>query len=297
MCVYRLNIFIPFLLLMTAVVTACSKTEPDNTGTPVVQNPAPLPEKNLFNLSYGSDARQTLDVWLPAGRNSETRLMVLIHAGQWSAGDKMQMDFFRNNLAPLLPGYAFAAVNYRLAGGGQNLFPAQEQDIHAAVDFLISRADSFNISKKMVLAGESAGGHLSMLTGYKRGREHVKAVVTLYAPADLTELHNNPATTQLRDILTAVTGATPQTNAAIYQSSSPVNFISASSPATLLVHGDNDGAVPLQQSQRTAQLLQTAGVVFQLKIIPGEGHFFSDPAMQQFFLHVQAFLANNLIFR
>jgi acetyl esterase/lipase len=293
----RLNIYMPVLLLMALWVTACSKTGTDNAGTPAVQNPASLPEKNLFNLSYGPDARQTLDIWLPAGRNSETKLMVLIHAGQWSAGDKLQMDFFRNNLSPLLPGYAFAAVNYRLAGGGQNLFPAQEQDINAAVDFLLSRADSFNISKKMVLAGESAGGHLAMLTGYKRGRNHVKAVVALYAPADLTELYHNPATTQLRDILTAVTGATPQTNAVIYQSSSPVNFISANSPATLLVHGDNDGAVPLQQSQRTAQLLQTAGVVFQLKIIPGEGHFFSDPAMRQFFLYVQAFLANNLIFR
>ena len=54
----------------------------------------------------------------------------------------------------------------------------------------------------------------------------------------------------------------------------PARHVPADYPPTLLLHGDADNDVPVQQSIQMAQALQAAGVEYELRLLPGEDHAF-----------------------
>ncbi|MEO5562456.1 MAG: alpha/beta hydrolase [Chitinophagaceae bacterium] len=84
-----------------------------------------------------------MDVYLPANRNTgSTLVLILIHGGGWQEGNKSDFDPFVASLQQRLPGYAIFNVNYRLAGNGTNLFPSQENDIKATVEFIYGKRDA-----------------------------------------------------------------------------------------------------------------------------------------------------------
>lgn len=135
-----------------------------------VNNPPPASdaEKTELNVSYGTDAKHKMDMYLPAGRTtSGTKVIILIHGGGWSSSDKAELSVYVDTLKRRLPGYAIFNINYRLASGTTNLFPTQENDVNAAVGFIYAKRNEFVISDKFVLLGNSAGGHLSLLQAYK----------------------------------------------------------------------------------------------------------------------------------
>ncbi len=102
------------------------------------------------------------------GNGGSTKLMILIHGGAWADGDKADFDIYITELKRRLPDYAFANINYRLyTSNGQNKFPAQEEDVKAAVTFLMNKSGDYKYSKNFILLGASAGGHLALLQGYK----------------------------------------------------------------------------------------------------------------------------------
>lgn len=55
---------------------------------------------------------------------------------------------------------------------------------------------------------------------------------------------------------------------------SPINFVSSDDPSTLIVHGDKDPLVPINQGESMYQALQRAGVESKFVTIPGAGHGF-----------------------
>ena len=117
----------------------------------------------------------------------------MLHGGSWANGDKADLNGFIPELQRRLPHFAFANANYRLVNGTSNRFPTQENDIRAVVNFLQSKASELGISKKIVLLGVSAGGHLALLQGYKHtGDVQPKAIVSLFGTTDLAELYTNP---------------------------------------------------------------------------------------------------------
>ena len=65
-------------------------------------------------------------------------------------------------------GWALASVDYRLSGEAK--FPAQMHDIKAAIRFLRARQSDYGYnSKRIAIAGSSAGGHLVALVGTTNG--------------------------------------------------------------------------------------------------------------------------------
>ena len=70
----------------------------------------------------------------------------------------------------------------------------------------------------------------------------------------------------------ALLGGTPSTNAALYQASSPINFVSARCPPTLILHGGADPLVPVSQSTALKATLESVNVPVQMVIYPTEGH-------------------------
>lgn len=251
-----------------------------------------LTARMMTDISYGTDTRQKFDLYLPAQRNStDTKILVLIHGGGWTEGDKVDFNPFIIEMQKRLPDYAIANINYRLVSNNQNLFPAQENDVNAAIEFIAGKSAEYNISRKISLLGASAGGHLSLLQAYKHTASiPVKAVISLFGPTELVSLYNNSSNSSISLLLKTVTGGTPATNLSIYQQSSPYNFVTSSSCPTLLLHGGNDPLVPASQSVMLNNELQAMGVVHEYVFYPSEGHGWTGPNLADTFNRIEAFL-------
>ena len=171
----------------------------------------------MLSVSYGTNAQQKMDVYLPVGRSSTaTKVIIMIHGGGWNTGDKSDFNEYVDSLKKRESGYAIFNVNYRLANA-PDLFPAQEQDIKAAVEFIYNKRSEFLISDKFALIGASAGAHLALLQGYKYSTPvKPKAIIDFFGPTDLVELYNNPSNPLVQPLLAAVTGGTPASNNSLY---------------------------------------------------------------------------------
>lgn len=279
------------IFILAIFIVSCQKK--DNPGG----GPAPLVEQTQLNVAYGTDDSQKTDIYLPAGRGtSVTKVIILIHGGGWSSGDKADLTPFVDTLKRRLPGYAIFNINYRLAAGTTNFFPTQENDVKAAVEFIYGKRNDYNISDKYVLLGNSAGGHLSLLQAYKYiSPVKIKAVVDFYGPTDLVDMYNNPASIFASPAaLASVVGATPASNPVIYQQSSPINFVSAQSPPTIILQGGADILVSPSQSSTLKSRLQTAGVIHQYVFYLTENHGWTGSNLTDSFDKIQLFLTANV---
>lgn len=250
-----------------------------------------LVARELLNESYGNDPKQTMDVYLPAGRSqSETPLLIYIHGGAWIDGDKSEFLQVKPLLEKEFPGYAYISLNYRLFdfATGRNGILDQEQDIIAAFNSIENQLGDWNISDDIVLAGASAGGHLALLHALKNNNSDLKGVIAFFPPTDLAELYKFNNLTALG--LGAVLGGTPSTAALNYQETSPVNFVDPMDVPTIFFHGDIDTVVPISQSELLKAAFQSKGVRHQFTIIPGQGHGFTEATNKELIAQAKAFI-------
>ena len=147
----------------------------------------------------------------------------------------------------------------------------------------------------MVLLGVSAGGLLALLQGYKYSEPVVpKAIISFFAPIDLTELYYRAMNPLVALTLRQVTGKTPGEDPAIYRESSPVNFVTKNSPPTLLLQGGEDPIVnPEQQTMLLARLTEQ-GVTNQYVFYPHEGHGWTGNPLIDSFDKIEKFLSENV---
>jgi acetyl esterase/lipase len=281
-----------FIFAITIILFSCKK---DKTADPA-PSPMGIPEKTELNVSYGTDAAQKMDVYLPANRSTATtKVIILVHGGAWNQGDKADFTPYVDTLKNRIAGYAIFNINYRLATGTANFFPSQENDVKAAIDFIYSKRNEYGISDKYVLLGASAGGHLSLLQAYKNTTPvRIKAVVDFFGPTELVDMYNNPPNPLVPLLLMQVTGGTPATLPLIYQQSSPINFVTAQSPPTIILHGGVDVVVSFSQSASLYTKLQTFGVVSQYVFYPTENHGWTGTNLSDSFDKITAFLNANV---
>jgi acetyl esterase/lipase len=273
------------LLLSICVFFSCKKNDPTD----------PNGEQITKDVSYGTHARHKLDVYLPAGRSiTTTKVMILIHGGGWNTGSKTDLDIYIDSIRRREPTYAIFNLNYRLANAS-DLFPAQENDVKTAVEFIYSKRNEYKISDKFVLLGVSAGAHLALLQGYKYATPvKAKAIIDFFGPTDLVDLYNNPPNPLVAPLLISVTGGNPTTHTSLYNSSSPINAVTTQSPATLILQGGADIVVSPSQSAALNTRLLTAGVIRQYVFYPTEGHGWTGANLTDSFNKIQAFLAANV---
>jgi acetyl esterase/lipase len=233
-----------------------------------------------------------MDLYLPSGRDTvHTKLMILIHGGAWIRGDKADFAPYMGELQRRFPGYAFATLNYRLFNNGANKFPAQENDVKAAMEFLMNKRPEYKYSDQVILLGLSAGAHLALLQGYKYSNIVTpKAIISFFGPTDFTDMYNNPSNEMMPSLLANLIGFTPEQNPSIYKESSPVNFISKKSPPTILLQGKLDPLVSPRQADLLIDKLQTAGVPNQLVIYPNAKHGFKGADFIDSINKIEAFL-------
>jgi acetyl esterase/lipase len=254
------------------------------------QQPAPAPAapggvRTLRDLPYVPNAapRQRLDLYLPAQPGGAPRpLVAWIHGGGWRAGSKSGCPAL--GLLPL--GYDAASIEYRFSQDA--IYPAQIQDCKAAIRWLRAHAAQYGYDPNRIgVWGASAGGHLVAMLGVT-GRvsdfdtganldqsSAVQCVVDFYGPADFLRWGNavpDPSRAPAGSVIEQLLGGPVATHPALARQASPVYFVTKDAAPFLILHGDHDPLVPLQQSQELQAALQKDGVESTLQVVPGAGH-------------------------
>ena len=272
------RLLIPSALLVA--VAAVSAQQPAQTRP----RPSPIPEncKVLKDLAYGDHGWNKLDLYVPKS-DAPLPLIVWVHGGGWEGGSKYGGG---PSLDMLGKGYAVASINYRLSW--QAIFPAQIEDCQAGVRWLRAHAKEYNLDPDHFGAwGMSAGGHLVALLGTtndatfptKEGGKHVscavQAVCDWFGPADFLHWGNltleNPGTPAANPVTRLLGGGVVEKQV-LARKASPITYVSKSSAPFLILHGDKDPLVPLQQSEELNEALKKAGVDSSLHVIKGNGH-------------------------
>jgi acetyl esterase/lipase len=249
-----------------------------------------LPAASHLDVSYGTDVKQKLDIYLPAFRDENTRLVIIIHGGGWNSGDKKDFNGLIAELQKTLPNYAVANLNYRLVQATGNYFPTQENDVNAAITFLKNKSAEYKISQNFILMGFSAGAHLALLQGYKHSDVlQPRGIVSFFGPVDLERLYINSDKTipgQLRFIMNSTLDVNPN----IFFESSPINYVTSNSAPTMMLHGDQDKLVPVEQAYMLQDKLEEKGVFNKLIVYPGEGHGWGGKDLADSYSQVEAFI-------
>lgn len=280
-----------FLCITALLLFSCQKnfSEGGSIITPVTG----IASSTIIDISYGTDPLQKMDVYLPIGRSLTTKVMIMIHGGGWSTGDKTELNVYLDTLKKRLPDYAIININYRLAVNATTTFPTQENDVKAALDYIFSKRNEFQISDKFVLLGVSAGSHLALLQAYKYNSPvKIKAVVDFFGPTDMAAMYNDPASAFAppSSIAQLFNGATPTTNASAYGQSSPITFANAQAVPTIILHGGVDPLVKVTQATTLRDKLISFNISQQYVFYPNESHGWAGATLTDSFNKIQAFL-------
>jgi acetyl esterase/lipase len=207
-------------------------------------------------------------------RSGPVPCVIIVHGGGWDSGDRKQIPQFNHWLAQR--GFAVAAMSYRLAP--RFVWPAQRDDLLAAMAWLKSRATELGIDpRRLVLLGRSAGGQIALATAYTANDPAIRGVIALYTPSDLifgyVNTHENDmlkSPALMRQFL----AGTPDSARANYESASALFHVSARTPPTLLLHGENDALVWHRHSTRLDAKLAEQRVPHAFVSLPWATHAF-----------------------
>jgi acetyl esterase/lipase len=252
-----------------------SKSPPGPSRTASLLPPGVAgPEDVIFGK--GGSRNLHAEIYYPRNLKKPMPAILFLHSGGWVAGS--------HRGAPVAflaaDGYFVASIEYRLSFMAE--WPAQLDDCRTAVRWLRANAEKYNIDPNRIgVWGESAGGHLADClatmppddddanTGVSSA---VQAVVTFYAPTDFTHPKVfNPATLGM---IFGLLGSTYDQDPALWKNASPITYVKAGDPPTLLVHGDKDSVIPPEQTTVYAAALEKAGVPHKVIMVKNADHLF-----------------------
>lgn len=264
--------------------------------------------QTFLDMSYGTHERQVVDLCIPDGASGDLGMVLFIHGGAWIQGDKESYEGGMNYGASSL-GIATASVNYRYISDDVDLLDVLD-DIDAALAKVKAKGAEVGVNiNKVLLTGDSAGGHLSLLYAYARKNTAPitpVAVVSNSGPTDLYDdnfYHNNALGDEavISNLMSWACGQrfTYETREgardALY-SVSPVAYVSADCVPTVINHGNADSIVPFSNAQTLDALLTQYGVEHEFNVYQNSDHDLgndeaaSDRANELLFGYIDRFL-------
>src|SRR5262245_15063108 len=245
---------------------------PDHERTPLASHSITYKRANNIDL--------TLNV-ITAGPESQVRPTVLyIHGGGWVHLSKEDRFFFV--LPYLARGMNAVHLEYRTAS--QALAPAAVEGCRCALRWVYRHSSEYGIdTQKLVLIGESAGGHLALMTGMldpADGFDNACAWALGQDPIEVAAIVNYFGITDVLDVLEGANrrtwalewfGSLPD-GSDLARRLSPLSYVRPGVPPVVTVHGTDDAAVPYKHAERLHEALERVGVPNKLVAIPGGGH-------------------------
>jgi acetyl esterase/lipase len=278
----RFTRLLPCLLLLSMAVPALAQD---------AEKPPKKPEsvQILNDIEYAKvgDISLKLDLRLPTDVAGPFPVIVYIHGGGWSSGNKSSNRATRF----ATKGFAVASIDYRPSG--QAVFPAQLEDCKAAIRFLRANAEKYGLDANHIGAfGHSAGGHLAAMLGTTGGIEElegtggnpdqssrVQAVVDWSGPADLLKLYEGAAANRTGSgAVKGLLGGPADEKKELAALASPITHVSKDDAPFLVMHGEVDSIVPVDQGKAMHEALLKAGVQSTWKSYPGAEHAFDKEA-------------------
>lgn len=267
-----------------------------------------------IGLDYSDDNLEghKLDIYLPvqnAGAQIDYRdmagsanskkapkfkVVVLIYGSAWFANNMKHVAFQTMGKPLLDSGFAVVSINHRSSDDAK--FPAQINDVKAAIRFIRGNADYYSLDTTFIgITGYSSGGHLSSLAGttngvksYKIGNKtihiegtvgnytsfssNVDAVVDWFGPIDMTRMENCTATKDAHSPEAALIGGNPADNKDMLTLLNPMTYIDKKDPKFMVIHGDADDVVPNCQSVFFSEALKKSRLLEEFISVPRGKH-------------------------
>lgn len=227
------------------------------------------------NIPYGQYKETVLDILRPkAAPNGKRPGVIVIHGGGWTGGTK-EGHSQETCLRYVEKGFVCADVEYRLAKVATA--PAAVTDVLDAAHWFEEQAKKYDVdTKRIVVTGGSAGGHLALMVGMtpksaKLGPPaKIAAVVNFYGITDVADQLGGP---NMRDY--AVTWLPEQSGRLeLATRVSPLTYVRKGLPPILTIHGDADDTVPYEHGVKLTKALRDAGDDAELVSVPGGSHGF-----------------------
>jgi acetyl esterase/lipase len=250
-------------------------------------------EKNVVFGKAGA-MELHLDIYRPPPGKENRMATIHLHGGGFTGGSKETLVERASPFAQL--GYVAIPVQYRLAG--QAKWPAQIEDVKAAIRWVRSNAKSLGINPDLIgVVGHSAGGQLALFAAGTQNRPEFEGKNG--TPGAGTQLVSccayYPATeVRLRADGSAATLLEPGSDEAAHRAASPLTYIAKGFPPTVIFHGTADTTIPLENSERLFKQLRDAEVPVEFHAFEGVPHVFDSNAE---FAKAAADLANLFIDR
>jgi acetyl esterase/lipase len=250
------------------------------------------------NIRYltANNYEAKLDVYKRRGTAGPQPTLIWIHGGGWTGGAK------ESSLMSLMPwfemGWNVVNVEYRLAR--VSLAPAAVEDCLCALRWVAAQAATYDFdTSRLVVSGDSAGGHLALATGMipeSAGLDRqcpgvplpkVAAIVNWYGITQVGDLLDGP---DQKSYAVAWLSSLPDKEE-VARRVSPLTYVRPGLPAILTIHGDADPTVPYTQAVRLHEALGKAGVTNELLTIPGGRHGgFTPDERTRIFVAIRSFL-------
>lgn len=264
-----------------------------------ISNEAPILDGEVdYGVPYNSS--QTLDVYRPVGHQPDfSPVIIYIHGGAWIVGQKESINMNRFNRAVKSlreQGYTVIAPSYTLAKKDLPPFPQSIIDIYEVLEWIKSHAEDYRLDPDHIgVLGESAGAHLALMVAFTRpsdfGLNYEKAplryVVDIYGPSQLKSLYHTQINDSIKsllyklpesfrgqlDISELIFGVDPKKDSvranAIMRKYSPIYYLDTADPPTLIIHGDGDLIVPIDQSYLLKAELDSLGIMSEFHALSG----------------------------
>ena len=216
------------------------------------------------DVHYGSDERQVLDIYAPDKPAGLLPIVVFVHGGSWSSGNKNGYEFVGRALAA--QGFLTLVANYRLHP--EHPFPAFVEDAALTLDWATKHGADYGGDGHTIFAmGHSAGAYnlaLAILDKHYLANlgtdvSAIKGIVTLAGPFDFLPL-DGPIT---KDVFGQLNNL---------EETQPINFANADAPPFLILHGSADTTVYPKNAFALQKALLKAGSKVTLKVYEGISH-------------------------
>jgi acetyl esterase/lipase len=262
----------------------------------------------LPNLTYltANGYESKLDIYKRRDTTTPQPTVIFFHGGGWILGTKEAAVM---SIVPWLEmGWNVVNVEYRMARVA--LAPAAVEDGQCALRFVVEGAKTYGVDiNRIVVTGESAGGHLALTTGMipesagftricagggfaasSTAVPKVAAIINWYGITDVAEMLAGP---NARAYAVQWLGSLPNADEKA-RGVSPLTYVRAGLPPILSIQGDQDPIVPYEQNVRLRDALNRLGVTNELVTIPGGGHGNFKPSERtQIYLKIREFLGKN----
>jgi acetyl esterase/lipase len=291
------------LLLLSGIALGVTLPTADAQLSPAATSAAQSANRYQVvpNVTYlvANNYEDKLDIYKRRDTTEPQPTLIWIHGGGWTGGTKEAATM---SLLPWFEmGWNVVNVEYRLAR--VSLAPAAVEDCLCALRWVAAQAATYGFdTSRLVVSGDSAGGHLALATGMipeNAGLDRecpgvplpkVAAIVNWYGITDVADLLDGP---NLKPYAVAWMGSMPN-RMEIAKRVSPLTYVRPGLPPLLTIHGDADPTVPYTHATRLHEALSKAGVTNQLLTIPGGKHGgFTPEERIKIFSTIQEFLAKN----